>query len=195
DRQNRELQQKLRDQHSARKERPLLAYDAAKANRLPIDWSSESIPAPPFVGRRVLSAMPLEEVIPYIDWTFFFAAWDWKGRFPAILDHPQYGTAARDLHASAQRLLDRIVRERLLTINAVYGFWPASSENDDIVVHRDERHAGELVRFNMLRQQEQMAAGQPNLSLADFVGPRDYPGAFPGTAGNGAHPPPQRSHS
>jgi len=124
--------------------------------------------------------------VPYIDWTFFFAAWELKGRFPAILDHPQYGKAARDLHASAQLLLDRIVRENLLTINAVYGFWPASGEDDDIVIHRDAGHSGELVRFSMLRQQEQMASGQPNLSLADFVGPRDYLGAFALTAGIGA---------
>ena len=186
DRLNRELQQKLRDQHSARKERPLLSYDAARANRLKIDWSTETIPAPPFAGRRLLAAIPLEEVVPYIDWTFFFAAWELKGRFPAILDHPQYGKAARDLHASAQLLLDRIVRENLLTINAVYGFWPASGEDDDIVIHRDAGHSGELVRFSMLRQQEQMASGQPNLSLADFVGPRDYLGAFALTAGIGA---------
>ena len=114
----------------------------------------------------------LEQLLPYIDWTFFFAAWELKGSFPAILDHPQYGTAARDLYASALLLLERIVRDRLLTANAVYGFWPAASEHDDIVVYRDLDHTGELTRFNLLRQQEAMASGQPNLSLADFVAPR-----------------------
>jgi len=128
----------------------------------------------------------LEDLIPYIDWTFFFAAWELKGRFPAILDHPQQGQAARDLYDSARVLLDRIVKEKLLTARGVYGFWPAASEDDDIVVYRDEEHHGEIARFNLLRQQEAMARGQANLSLADFVGPRDYIGAFAVTAGVGA---------
>jgi len=192
-RENRELQQRLRDQHGARKERPLLAYQEAKANHLSIDWSRETPPAPPFVGRRVLADVPLADIVPFIDWTFFFAAWELKGRFPAILDHPQYGAAARDLYANATALLDRIVKDRLLTASGVYGFWPAASEDDDIVVYRDTDHRGELARFNMLRQQEAMASGQSNLSLADFVAPRgalasrtDYIGAFAVTAGLGA---------
>ena len=188
------LQGKLREQHGARKQRPLLAYDNAFANRLKIDWEREQLPALPFPGRKTLLAMDLEQLLPYIDWTFFFAAWELKGSFPAILDHPQYGQAARDLYASALLLLERIIRERLLTANAVYGFWPAASEHDDIVVYRDAGHTGELTRFNMLRQQEAMASGQPNLSLADFVAPRgarpagagDSIGAFAVTAGIGA---------
>jgi len=176
----------LRDQHRTRKERPLLTYEAAKANRLRVDWSRDVVPAPPFTGRRALCDIPIADVAPLIDWTFFFTAWELKGRFPAILDHPQYGPAARELYANAQRLLADIARERLLTINAVYGFWPAASEDDDLVVFRGERHEGELVRFNLLRQQEQMAADQPNLSLADFLGPHDHIGAFAVTAGIGA---------
>ena len=186
ERDNRALQDKLRDQHRTRKERPLLTYEAAKANRLRVDWSRDVVPAPPFTGRRALCDIPIADVAPLIDWTFFFTAWELKGRFPAILDHPQYGPAARELYANAQRLLADIARERLLTINAVYGFWPAASEGDDLVVFRGERHEGELVRFNLLRQQEQMAADQPNLSLADFLGPRDHIGAFAVTAGIGA---------
>src|SRR5439155_2799650 len=136
--------------------------------------------------------VPLEELVPFIDWTFFFTAWEIKGRFPAILDHPDYGQAARDLYASARLLLDRIVREKLLTANGVYGFWPAASEDDDIVVYAGPDRAGELARFNMLRQQEAMPSGQPNVSLADFVapktasGPTDYIGAFAVTTGHGA---------
>ncbi len=188
---NRDGQQRLRDQHAARRERPLLPYDAALKNRPVIDWSRESLPEPAFVGRRVLSDVPLGDLVPWIDWTFFFAAWELKGRFPAILDHPQYGPAARDLYANARCLLDRIVSEKLLTARGVYGFWPAAGEDDDIVVYRDRGHSGELVRFNLLRQQEAMADGQPNLSLADFVAPRpashtDYIGAFAVTAGVGA---------
>jgi len=175
-RRNAELQERLREQHGARKERPILTYEKAAANALQIDWAREVLPDVPCVGRRVLSSVPLEELVPFIDWTFFFAAWELKGRFPAILDHPRYGQAARDLYASAQLLLERIISDRLLTASAVYGFWPASSEDDDIVVYRDRERTGELTRFNMLRQQEAMASGQANLSLADFVGPEhdDY---------------------
>jgi 5-methyltetrahydrofolate--homocysteine methyltransferase len=188
---NRRLQQRLREQHSARQERPLLAYDAALANRFTSDWTRDRSPEPPFIGRRVLPDVPLAELIPFIDWTFFFAAWELKGRFPAILDHPQHGAAARELYDHARAMLDRIARERLLTASGVYGFWPAAGEGDDIVVYRDRGHEGELVRFNLLRQQEVIADGKPNLSLADFIAPAsappsDYIGAFAVTAGLGA---------
>ena len=190
---NRELQDTLRQQHSARRERPLMPYDAALANRQTIDWARETLPEPPFTGRRVIN-VPLEDLVPYIDWTFFFAAWELKGRYPAILNHPAYGKAARDLYDSAQVMLERIVREKRLTATGVYGFWPAASEDDDIVVYRDREHTGELVRFNLLRQQEVIADRKPNLSLADFIAPRsalaggrsDYLGAFAVTAGIGA---------
>jgi 5-methyltetrahydrofolate--homocysteine methyltransferase len=191
ERTNRELQTTLREQHSARKERPLLTYATALANRFTVDWANEPLPQPAFLGRQVMADMPLAELVPFIDWTFFFAAWELKGRFPAILDHPQYGKAARELYDNARVLLDRIVRDRLLTASGVYGFWPAASENDDIVVYSDPGHTGELVRFNLLRQQEAIADGKPNLSLADFVAPRgartgtDYIGAFAVTAGLG----------
>src|SRR5437867_928656 len=168
---NRDLQARLREHHSARREKPLLSYDAALRNRFIVDWAREPLPEPAFVGRRVLADVPLGELVPYIDWTFFFAAWELKGRFPAILDHPQYGRAARDLWGSAQLLLERIVREKRLTASGVYGFWPAASEDDDIVVYRDKRHTGELARFNLLRQQEAIADGKPNLSLADYIAP------------------------
>jgi 5-methyltetrahydrofolate--homocysteine methyltransferase len=198
ERENRALQQRLREQHGARAVRPLLSYPAALANRLAIEWTREPLPVPAFTGPRVLADVPLTDIIPYIDWTFFFAAWELKGTFPAILQHDKYGQAARELYDSARQLLDRIVRERLLTANGVYGFWPAASEDDDIVVYRDGEHRGELTRFNMLRQQETLASGQPNLSLADFIMPADlsrrsgedakadYIGAFAVTAGLGA---------
>jgi len=187
---NRELQQRLREQHAARVERPLLTYEAALANRLSLDWSKAPLPSPPFLGRRVVD-VALEVLVPYIDWTFFFAAWELKGRYPAILDHPAYGKAARDLFASAKLLLDRIVAHRLITARGVYGFWPAVSEGDDIVLFADAGHGGEIARFSMLRQQEALPAGQRNLSLADFVAPAaerpkgDHLGAFAVTAGLG----------
>jgi 5-methyltetrahydrofolate--homocysteine methyltransferase len=188
---NRALQGQLREQHSARRQRPLLAYDAALKNRLKIAWERETLPEPSFTGARSLTDLPLETLIPYIDWTFFFAAWELKGRFPAIFEHPRYGAAARDLYDNARTLLARIAKEKLLTASAVYGFWPAVSEADDIVVFSDRKKSGELMRFNMLRQQEAIADRKPNLSLADFIAPRDsgridYLGAFAVTAGLGA---------
>jgi 5-methyltetrahydrofolate--homocysteine methyltransferase len=188
---NRELQEDLRAQYGARRSRPLVPYADAVANRLTRDWAREELPVPSFIGRRALRRVPLAELTPYIDWTFFFSAWELKGRFPAILDHPRYGKPARELYANARTLLDRLVRERLVTANGVYGFWPASSEDDDIIVYADHGRRSELTRFHMLRQQEATADGRPSLSLADFSAPRasgkaDYLGAFAVTAGLGA---------
>ncbi len=150
---------------------------------------------PSFLGARRVE-VPLAELVPYIDWTFFFAAWELKGRFPAILDHPQQGAAARDLYDNARTLLDQIVAREQLTARGVYGFWPAASDGDDIVVFAPgtgDRGPGtreELTRFPMLRQQEVIADDKPNRSLADFVAPidsgvADYLGAFAVTAGIG----------
>jgi 5-methyltetrahydrofolate--homocysteine methyltransferase len=188
---NRAQQEALRRQYDVRREQPLLSYDAARKNGLHIDWPRETPPRPSFLGRRIIDNLPLAELVPFIDWTFFFSAWELKGRFPAILDHPQYGPAARELYANARALLDRILADRLLTARGVFGFWPAASEDDDVVVFADEGRHGELLRFNMLRQQEKRADGKPNLSLADFVADRasgvhDYIGAFAVTAGIGA---------
>ena len=192
-------QERVRQQHAALKRRPLLPWPEASGNRLETTWSATDVAVPSFTGSRVLE-VPLETIVPYIDWTFFFAAWELKGRFPAILDHPQYGAAARELYGHARTLLDRIVAERLLTVRGVYGFWPAHSSGDDILVYApssvrlqpdEDRDRTELLRFNMLRQQEKQSDGTPNLSLADFVAPsdsglQDYLGAFAITGGIGA---------
>jgi 5-methyltetrahydrofolate--homocysteine methyltransferase len=191
ERANRAQQETLRQQHSIKRENPLLPYKAALENRLKIDWAHQTLPTPAFTGRKRLDDVRLSELVPYIDWTFFFAAWELKGRFPAILEHPQYGAAARELYDNARALLDRIIDEKLLVARAAYGFWPAASEGDDIVVYADRERRGELMRFNMLRQQERLSDGRPNLSLADFIADRstgvaDYVGAFAVTAGLGA---------
>jgi 5-methyltetrahydrofolate--homocysteine methyltransferase len=199
---NRAEQDRVRRQHAALKHRPILPWRAARANRLVLDWHSEAIPHPRFTGAQLLDEVELAELVPYIDWTFFFTAWELKGRFPAILDHSQYGAAARELYDHARTLLGRIVSDRLLTPRGVYGFWPANTVGEDIVVYApgseiEDRGSGgigqdpELLRFNMLRQQEQMPDGTCNLSLADFVAPLDsgigdFIGAFAVTAGHGA---------
>ena len=192
---NQTEQDRIRLQHSALKHRPLLPWSAARAARLVLDWTPETIARPQFTGLRPLDDVKLEELVPYIDWTFFFTAWELKGRFPAILDHPRYGAAARELYDHARALLDRIVADRLLTPRGAYGFWPANTDGEDIVLYEpgtwNSESGTELLRFNMLRQQEQMPEGACNLSLADFVAPRssglsDFVGAFALTAGHGA---------
>jgi 5-methyltetrahydrofolate--homocysteine methyltransferase len=182
-------QGRIRDQHGAIRRRPLLSWEAAKANRLRLPWTRETIARPSFTGVRLLDDVALDEVIPYIDWTFFFTAWELKGRFPAILEHPQYGSAARELYEHAQQLLERIVARKLLTLRGVYGFWKANTVGDDIVLA--DSGAASPVVFNMLRQQEDSGDSKPSLSLADFVAPAesglvDYLGAFAVTAGIGA---------
>jgi 5-methyltetrahydrofolate--homocysteine methyltransferase len=115
----------------------------------------------------------------YIDWTFFFHAWELKGKYPAILDSPSHGAAARELFSHAEELLDEIQTKGWLRAKGVYGYWPARAEGDDIVLDRG-------VRFPMLRQQVDHGDDKPYLSLADFVAPEgDHVGAFAVTAGLG----------
>ena len=188
---NRTEQADIRAKYASRRERPMLSYEQARANRLQINWDDHEITSPWFLGRRVLDELPLEELAKFIDWTFFFSAWELKGRFPGILQHPQYGSAARELYEHATTLLKKIIDEKLLTARGVYAFWPASADGDDILVYADDSRRGELERFPMLRQQEVMPDQRPNLSLADFIAPResgvpDYLGMFAVTAGIGA---------
>jgi 5-methyltetrahydrofolate--homocysteine methyltransferase len=191
DRDNREQQQTTREKYAARAEKPLLSYERARANRQRFDWDDHEIASPWFVGRRYLDDVPLEELVKFIDWTFFFSAWELKGRYPAILTHMQYGAAARELFDNAQALLRRIIDGKLLTARGVYGFWPANGVGDDVVLYTDDSRRVELARLPMLRQQEIIADQKPNRSLADFVAPiesgvPDYLGLFALTAGLGA---------
>ena len=191
DRENRELQERLRGVYAGGGEKPLLPLATARERRTPIAWRPQDVARPEFLGRRTLDDVPLDELARYIDWTFFFAAWELKGRYPKILEHPRYGEAARELHANALELLREITAHGWLRARGVYGFWPAASEGDDVVLYTDEGRSHELVRFNMLRQQRDDGTGGPCRSLADFVAPRasgldDHLGAFAVTAGIGA---------
>jgi 5-methyltetrahydrofolate--homocysteine methyltransferase len=203
----RAAQAKLRDQHAGRKDRPILTIAQARANRLRLDYSAPATPS--FTGLRKVD-VALEELVPFIDWQFFFAAWELKGRFPGILDDPKIGAAARDLYDHAQKLLKQIVDGKLIRARGVYGFWPANADGDDVVLFQPGSGSREpgtgsaqagsrlpdpgsrqvLARFPMLRQQELIADDKPNRSLADFVAPvesgiTDYVGAFAVTAGIG----------
>jgi 5-methyltetrahydrofolate--homocysteine methyltransferase len=183
DRSNRLEQDRLRKLHEERERAPLLPYRKALENQTRIEWRSEDVVAPPFTGTRVVEPS-LETLRGFIDWTFFFTAWELKGRYPQILDHPEHGSAARELFGNAQDLLDRIVEEGSLVARGVYGYWPAQAEGDDIVLSNG-------VVFHMLRQQTEHGDPRPNPSLADFVAPpeagvADHLGAFAVTAGLGA---------
>jgi 5-methyltetrahydrofolate--homocysteine methyltransferase len=178
DGENRSEQDRLRDLHAEKERKPLLPLAQARENRLRVAF--DDLPVPEFTGRRLVEP-DLATLREYIDWQFFFHAWELKGKFPAILDQP----AARELFDDAQRLLDRIVDERLLVARGVFGFWPASSEGDDIVVNDENNRTG--TRFSFLRQQTDYGDSRPNRSLADYVAPSgDHLGAFAVTAGLGA---------
>jgi 5-methyltetrahydrofolate--homocysteine methyltransferase len=175
DHQNREAQERLREQHAEKERKPLLPIEAARANRLRPSFAELAVPE--FTGVRVVEPT-LETLREYIDWQFFFHAWELKGRFPAILEQP----AARELYDDALELLDEIVRGGMLAARGVHGFWAASSEGDDIVVEDDNE-----TRFCFLRQQADYGDSRPNRCLADYVAPSgDHIGAFAVTAGLGA---------
>jgi 5-methyltetrahydrofolate--homocysteine methyltransferase len=172
---NRADQERLRALHAERGRKPLLPLREARVRRTPIDWHAEDLAAPPFTGVHVV-----EEAIPtlreYVDWTFFFHAWELKGRYPAILDDPEKGEVARDLLTTANELLDRITAEESLRARGIYGYWPAVADGDDVVLDGG-------IRFPMLRQQADHADSRPNRSLADYVAPgelslTDHVGAF-----------------
>jgi 5-methyltetrahydrofolate--homocysteine methyltransferase len=188
---NRAEQARLRDLHTGKRVRPVLSIAEARSRAPRVEHTPETAPKPPFLGARIVEA-DLEELTRYIDWTFFFTAWELRGRFPQILDHPEQGKAARDLFAAGKSLLDRIVSEKLVRARGVYGFWPASRDGDDIVLFHDESRSKMLARFPMLRQQQAKGPqddGASFASLADFVAPKDsvpdHVGGFAVTAGLG----------
>jgi 5-methyltetrahydrofolate--homocysteine methyltransferase len=189
---NSALQERLRREHEAKRAAsPLLPLAEARARRTPLDWSGYEPPAPEFTGARLLDAVRLEELVPLVDWTPLFVAWELRGTYPRIFDNPEWGSRARELFDDAQRLLERIVRERRLVARAAYGFFPAASVGDDIEVYADATRSGLLATFPTLRQQSDKGAAEPCQALADFVAPaalaaRDFVGAFAVTAGLGA---------
>jgi 5-methyltetrahydrofolate--homocysteine methyltransferase len=190
DRNNRASQERLRAVHASKQEKPLLSLAEARRRRTPIAWRAEDLAQPAFFGPRELRNVPLAELRPFIDWTFFFSAWELPGKFPRIFESPKHGAEARKLYDDANRLLDELEKSRALQANAVYGFWGAAADGDDVVLYADDARACEAARFPMLRQQRPHD-GAPQRSLADFVAPRDAGladsvGAFAVTAGLGA---------
>jgi 5-methyltetrahydrofolate--homocysteine methyltransferase len=190
DRQNRKEQHEIREQFENRAGVQLLTYEEAVRHKLHTEWVDHPIAAPEFIGRRALKDFPVEELVPYIDWSPFFHTWELRGRYPDLLHDPARGPAARELFANAQELPKELVDKKLLTAHAVYGFFPANSDGDDIVVFSDVTRTQEAARLHTLRQQKNNQRGKPQLALADFIAPRDsgrvdYIGAFAVTTGHG----------
>jgi 5-methyltetrahydrofolate--homocysteine methyltransferase len=187
----REEQAAIRTEREGRQERVArISIEAARSNPARVELSIP-VPQPALLGVRVFEDVPLDSLAGRIDWTPFFGAWSLKGSYPAILEAPGVGEQARQVFEDGRKLLDRIVRERLLTARAVVGIWRANSVGDDIELFDDAGRRDVVAIVHTLRQQMEKPPGRPNLALADFVAPResdvkDYLGMFAVTAGHGA---------
>ncbi|MGN0063843.1 MAG: methionine synthase [Nocardioides sp.] len=180
----------LRVRHAAKHDRPLVPLERARANAPQIAWDGYVPTAPATPGVHVLDDYDLSELREFIDWQPFFNAWEMKGRFPDILNNPAQGEAARKLYDDAQVMLDRIAAEKWLTARAVYGFFPANADGDDVLVWTDESRTQVRTTLHHLRQQGEHREGVANKALSDFVAPvatglADHVGAFAVTAGHG----------
>src|SRR5881296_412292 len=187
---NRRDQEQVRNVHQERGEKALLTLAEARERRTLIEWQAVDIPTPAFTGVRMLDQFPLDQIVPFIDWSPFFHTWELRGRYPKIFEAPTVGAKAKELFDDAQALLDKLIRGKLLTARGVYGFSPANSVGDDIELYRDESRASVLTTFHTLRQQTPKPDGQFNHALADFIAPKatgipDYIGAFAVTSGIG----------
>ncbi|WP_426417461.1 methionine synthase [Aestuariirhabdus sp. LZHN29] len=201
DRQRPELFAELKDEYTAVRERvskrtvrgTVHSYPEAISQRPQLDWNTYTPPAPLQPGLHHFDDYPLQELVDYIDWTPFFISWDLAGKFPAILEDEVVGEAATDLFENAQKMLKRIIDEKLIRASAVVGLWPANCVNDDdIELYRDESRSDVINTLCHLRQQHRKQGNtKPLSSLADFVAPKssglqDYVGGFAVTTGIGA---------
>ncbi len=186
---NRKLQAQLIKSYQARDVK-LVSYEEACAKKFATDWQTVAIDKPSFIGTRKVEPS-VETLIPYIDWTPFFMAWELKGKYPKIFDDPNVGQVAKETFNDAQRLLKQMIAEKRTQPRGVFGFWPANSIGDDIVLYTDESRSQEVARFFTLRQQWERQGQKDFRALADYVAPLesgriDYVGAFACTTGNGA---------
>ena len=188
--QNRKLQVDLVKSYRGRQQK-LIPYADALARHFRTDWASVAIDKPAFTGVKVLRDFSLAELRQYIDWSPFFHTWELKGKYPKILQDPAVGTQAQELFDVANRLLDQVIADGTLRANAAYGFWPAASDGEDVILYRDDSRREELARFFFLRQQWERRGQEDYRSLADYIAPldsgrEDYIGGFVVTAGIGA---------
>jgi len=183
-------QERDREQFNSRRKKKLATYSQAKQNAYQTDWDTVQIDKPSFLGLRTLDNFPLSELVDFIDWSPFFSTWELKGKYPKIFSDSLVGAEAKRLFADAQNLLNQLIEKNQLTARGVYGFWPANSEGDDIVLYKDECRSAELTRFPMLRQQWERKGQADFRCLSDYLAPQssgraDYIGAFAVTTGIG----------
>jgi 5-methyltetrahydrofolate--homocysteine methyltransferase len=174
----------------AKKQVTYVSLEEARKNGLNLPWQPGDIAVPAFTGLKVYRDFPLEEIRDYISWVFFFVVWQLRGKYPDILNDPRQGEEARKLFEDANKLLERVIKEKALTAHGVVGIYPANSVGDDIEVYSDVTRSQVIAKFINLRNQEQKTDGAPNLCLSDFIAPKssgmiDYVGAFAVTAGLG----------
>ena len=184
--------EKTREQHRGKKgQGPHYAIAEARVHGVKTDWTRYAPPRPARPGVHVFRDYDLAELVPVIDWTPFFQTWELSGRYPDLLEDVVVGEAARNLFHDARAMLDRIVKERWLTANAVIGLFPANRvDEDDVALYTDDSRQSIRTTFRFLRQQMVKPLDRPNLCLADFVAPResgveDWIGAFAVTSGVG----------
>ena len=164
-----------------------VSIEEAREKKFKIDWENETIIKPKKLGITVIEDQNFRELLPFVDWSPFFRSWDLHGRYPDILDDEKVGEQARELWADAQVILDKILNEKLLKAKAIFGLFPANSnDRDDIILDKD----GKEFVFRTLRQQLKKSAGKEYFALSDFIAPQssgkqDYIGAFAVTAGFG----------
>jgi len=181
----------IREQRASKQQQTdLVSLGQARANATQIDWKISLPPVPRALGIQVFADIALSEISRYIDWTFFFHAWELRGRYPQILDDPQKGEEARKLFSDANEMLRMVIEERWLRAAGVVGLFPANRVGDDVEVYRDSKRSGVLACFRFLRKQARQPAGKANPCLADFVAPKDsgasdHIGVFACTAGLG----------
>ena len=169
----------------------LVPYEEACRRRPPLHWDATTIQTPAFLGTQVLADIALDALVPYIDWSPFFMVWELTGKYPRIFADPRIGATARELYDQAQTMLHEIVSHKRLQAKAVYGFWPAGAEGDDIIVWSDQQRTQEVARLHTLRQQWEKRGQSDFRALSDYVAPRDsdfqdFVGGFTLTAGIGA---------
>ncbi len=181
-----------REQHEAKKSKAVyVSLEQARAHKFKTDWNNYTPPKPAYTGVKELCDYSLAEIAEYIDWTPFFQAWELAGRYPKILQDELVGEVATKLFADAEVMLKKIIDEKWLTANAVFGLFPANTVNDDdIEIYTDETRQKPLMTWHNLRQQTRKPESIPNFCLADYVAPKDsgvadYIGGFAVTAGIG----------
>ncbi len=180
----------IRQVHSTKKPKEYWTLEEARAKRFHPDFAKYPVSKPNITGTKYFIGYPLDELRKYIDWTFFFLVWEFRGKYPAILSDPEKGEAARQLFKEANEFLDEIIAEKLIQANGAVGIWPANSLGDDIELYSDESRNKLLGTFHQLRQQEKKQGATAQLCLSDFIAPKvsgipDFCGAFVVTAGIG----------